>query len=108
MFVHSADKLAEMRTKFHVIQAKLIMSVWCFTVHCDIGEPLPLDPTLASNSCKIPNCRILHFSIPRLFRSSKVAIDSCQVMDRKEWLEILSKLVEIAIQSELSDGQWQC
>ena len=34
MFVHSADKLAEMRTKFHVIQAKLIMSVWCFTVHC--------------------------------------------------------------------------
>ena len=34
MFVHSADKLAEMRTKFHIIQAKLIMSVWCFTVHC--------------------------------------------------------------------------
>ena len=34
MFVHSADKLAEMRTKFHVIQAKLIMSVWCFTVQC--------------------------------------------------------------------------
>ena len=34
MFVHSADKLTEMRTKFHVIQAKLIMSVWCFTVHC--------------------------------------------------------------------------
>ena len=32
MFVHSADKLAEMRTKFHVIQAKLIISVWCFTV----------------------------------------------------------------------------
>ena len=31
--MHSADKLAEMRTKFHVIQAKLIMSVWCFTVH---------------------------------------------------------------------------
>ena len=30
--MHSADKLAEMRTKFHVIQAKLIMSVWCFTV----------------------------------------------------------------------------
>ena len=25
----SADKLAEMRTKFHVIQSKLIMSVWC-------------------------------------------------------------------------------
>ena len=25
MFVHSADKLAKMRTKFHVIQAKLIM-----------------------------------------------------------------------------------
>ena len=36
MFVHSADKLAEMRTKFHVIQAKLIMSVWCFTVQCDV------------------------------------------------------------------------
>ena len=34
MFVHSADKLAEMRTKFRVKQAKLIMSVWCFTVHC--------------------------------------------------------------------------
>ena len=34
MFVHSADKLAEMRTKFHIIQAKLIMSVWCFTVQC--------------------------------------------------------------------------
>ena len=34
-FVHSADKLAEMRTKFHIIQAKLIMSVWCFTVHCE-------------------------------------------------------------------------
>ena len=33
MFVHSADKLPEMRTKFHIIQAKLIMSVWCFTVH---------------------------------------------------------------------------
>ena len=33
MFVHSADKLAEMRTKFHIIQAKLIMSVLCFTVH---------------------------------------------------------------------------
>ena len=32
--MHSADKLAEMRTKFHVIEAKLIMSVWCFTVHC--------------------------------------------------------------------------
>ena len=32
MFVHSADKLAEMRTKFHVIQAKQIMSVWCVTV----------------------------------------------------------------------------
>ena len=35
MFVHIGDKLAEMRTKFHVIQAKLIMSVWCFTVHCN-------------------------------------------------------------------------
>ena len=34
MFVHSADKLAKMQTKFHVIQAKLIMSIWCFTVHC--------------------------------------------------------------------------
>ena len=34
MFLHSADKLAKMRTKFHVIQAKLIMSVWCFTVQC--------------------------------------------------------------------------
>ena len=34
-FVHSADKLAEMRTKFHIIQAKLIMSVWCFTVQCN-------------------------------------------------------------------------
>ena len=33
-FVHSADKVAEMWTKLHVIQAKLIMSVWCFTVHC--------------------------------------------------------------------------
>ena len=27
-----------MRTKFHVIQAKLIMSVWCFTVHCYITQ----------------------------------------------------------------------
>ena len=36
MFVHSADKLAEMRTKFHVIQAKLIMFVWCFTVQCHV------------------------------------------------------------------------
>ena len=35
MFVHSEDKLAEIRTKFHVIQAKLIMSAWCFTVHCN-------------------------------------------------------------------------
>ena len=34
MFVHSADKLAKMRTKFHFIQAKLIMSVWCLNVHC--------------------------------------------------------------------------
>ena len=35
MFVHSVDKLAKMRTTFHVIQAKLIMSVWCFTLlHC--------------------------------------------------------------------------
>ena len=25
-----------MRTKFHVIQAKLIMSVWCFTVQCEV------------------------------------------------------------------------
>ena len=38
MFVHSADKLVEMQTKFHIIQAKLIMSVWCFTVHCDFEE----------------------------------------------------------------------
>ena len=38
MFVHSADKLAKMRTKFHFIQAKLIMSVWCFTVHCCLGN----------------------------------------------------------------------
>ena len=37
--MHSADKLAEMRTKFHVIQAKLIMSVWCFTLQCDPGYP---------------------------------------------------------------------
>ena len=36
MFVQSADKLAEMRTKFHIIQAKLIMSVWCFTVQCSL------------------------------------------------------------------------
>ena len=36
MFVHSADKLDEMRTKFNVIQAKLIMSVWCFTVQCEV------------------------------------------------------------------------
>ena len=33
MFVHSTNKLAETRTKFHIIHAKLIMSVWCFTVH---------------------------------------------------------------------------
>ena len=37
-FVHSADKLAEMRTKFHIIQAKLIMSVWCFTVQCSSDQ----------------------------------------------------------------------
>ena len=36
MFVHSADTLAEMQTKFHIIQAKLIMSVWCFTVQCSL------------------------------------------------------------------------
>ena len=36
MFVHSADKLAKMRTIFHIIQAKLIMSVWCFTVQCEV------------------------------------------------------------------------
>ena len=36
MFVHGADKLAEMQTKFHVIQAKLIMSVWHFTVQCNV------------------------------------------------------------------------
>ena len=35
MFVHSA---AEMRTKFHIMQAKLIMSIWCFTVHCDLWK----------------------------------------------------------------------
>ena len=35
-FVHSADKMAEMRTKFHVIQVKLIMSVYCFTVQWHI------------------------------------------------------------------------
>ena len=35
MFVHSA--VAEMQTKFYVIQAKLIMSIWCFTVHCGDG-----------------------------------------------------------------------
>ena len=39
--MHSADKLAEMQTKFHVIQAKLIMSVWCFTVHCEHDEDPP-------------------------------------------------------------------
>ena len=44
MFVHSADKLAEMRTKFHIIQAKLIMSVWCFTVQCHV---ILKDPNLA-------------------------------------------------------------
>ena len=38
-FVHNADKLAEMRTKFHIIQAKLIMSVWCFTVQCNVEHP---------------------------------------------------------------------
>ena len=32
--MHSVDKLAEMRTKFHVIQVKLIMSIWCFTGQC--------------------------------------------------------------------------
>ena len=36
-FVHSADKMAEMRTKFHVIQVKLIMSVWGFTVHWSLA-----------------------------------------------------------------------
>ena len=36
MFVHSSDKLAKMWTKFHVIEMKLIMSVWCFTVHCHL------------------------------------------------------------------------
>ena len=34
--MHSADKLAKMRTKFHIIQAKLIMSVWCFTVQWEL------------------------------------------------------------------------
>ena len=38
-FVHSADKLAKMRTKFHFIQAKLIMSIWCFTVQCPLAMP---------------------------------------------------------------------
>ena len=46
MFVHSADKLAEMRTKFHVIQAKLIMSVWCFTVQWQTS--LVSDPSSGS------------------------------------------------------------
>ena len=45
--MHSADKLAEMRTKFHVIQAKLIMSVWCFTVQCNYGG-ISLMPLSAS------------------------------------------------------------
>ena len=37
--MHSADNLAEMRTKFHIIQVKLIMSVLCFTVlHCAISQ----------------------------------------------------------------------
>ena len=48
--MHIADKLAEMRTKFHVIQAKLIMSVWCFTVHwCHLGDELCCQQFLVSN-----------------------------------------------------------
>ena len=54
MFVHSADKLAEMRAKFHIIQAKLIMSVWCFTVHCRLhgysGRQHKADDILSCNS----------------------------------------------------------
>ena len=41
--VHSADKLAEMWTKFHIIQAKLIMSAWCFTVQWNINYVLGWD-----------------------------------------------------------------
>ena len=50
--MHSADKLAEMRTKFHVIQAKLIMSVWCFTVQCQVR--LSLIVTMISAGVHIP------------------------------------------------------
>ena len=34
MFVPSADKLAEIRTKFHIIQAKLIISLLPMVLHC--------------------------------------------------------------------------
>ena len=51
MFVHSADKMAEMRTKFDVIQAKL-MSVWCFTVQCYLSFSLTYDDDVISNTAK--------------------------------------------------------
>ena len=56
-FVHSADKLAEMRTKFHVIQAKLIMSVWCFTVQCTVA--LCLDSSGYGGTGPSPGCSVL-------------------------------------------------
>ena len=59
MFVHSADKLAEMRTKFHIIQVKLIMSVWCFTVQCDYMNPGLLSAVLGCAESRVRATTVL-------------------------------------------------
>ena len=66
MFVHSADKLAKMRTKFHIIQAKLIMSVWCFTVQCQHRGGRLVTCRLV---CRLPPAQE-QLRVPQMARSS--------------------------------------
>ena len=88
MFVQSADKLAEMRTKFHVIQVKLIMPVWCFTVQCD--------PSVSSLS---------------------VVAGRCGIVDR-DWADLMGRAPPDTLnkngkcyclwQSQCHTGHWEC
>ena len=84
----SADKLAKMRTKFHVIQVKLIMPVWCFTVQCD--------PSVSSLS---------------------VVAGRCGIVDR-DWADLMGRAPPDTLnkngkcyclwQSQCHTGHWEC
>ena len=84
----SADKLAKMQTKFHVIQVKLIMPVWCFTVQCD--------PSVSSLS---------------------VVLGRCGIVDR-DWADLMGRAPPDTLnkngkcyclwQSQCHTGHWEC